>query len=164
MTQEQFTNDQLAVLQRFRDGELIDSDTMRTIFASDDPFAGKFLGLQFVSFQANEVRATLHADERLHQPFGIVHGGVWCSVIESVASIAGWLHVALDGYVVVGVSNTTDFLRPHVAGTVTVTGTPLHLGRQQQLWEVDIQNETMKRVAHGQVRLHVMRPARETSR
>jgi len=162
--QEQFANDQVAVLTRFRAGELISPETMRTVFAGDDPFAGQFLGLQFVSFQADEVRATLTADKHLHQPFGIVHGGVWCSAIESVASIAGWLHVALDGYVVVGVSNTTDFLRPHVAGTVTVSGTPLHLGRQQQLWEVDIRNDMMKRVAHGQVRLHVMRPPAEAPR
>jgi uncharacterized protein (TIGR00369 family) len=146
------------VLRRFRAGEQIDKDTMMAVFAGDDPFAGQYLGLTFESFQAEKLTATLEADERLHQPFGIVHGGVWCAVIESVASIAGWLHVALDGYVVVGVNNTTDFLRPHVSGMVRVTGTPLHMGRQQHLWEVDIRNDENKRVAHGQVRLHVMRP------
>lgn len=164
MAHPQFSDEQMAVLQRFRAGESIDNDTMRVVFAGDDPFAGRFLGLTFLSFHRDEIRATLNADERLHQPFGIVHGGVWCSAIESVASIAGWLTVALDGYVVVGVSNTTDFLRPHVAGPVTVTGTPLHLGRQQHLWEVDIRNDTEKRVAHGQVRLHVMPPPREATR
>jgi 1,4-dihydroxy-2-naphthoyl-CoA hydrolase len=152
------TPDASAVLARFHAGETIDRNTMMAVFAGDDPFAGQFLGLTFETFQRDQVVARLDASERLHQPFGIVHGGVWCSVIESVASIAGWLHVALDGYVVVGVNNTTDFLRPHVTGPVEITGTPLHLGRQQHLWEVDICSEENKRVAHGQVRLHVMRP------
>lgn len=164
LAQTPFTRDQIALLQRFRAGEQLDQPTMSILFAGDDPFAGQLIGLQFASFRTNEVRATLDADAHLHQPFGIVHGGVWCSVIESVASIAGWLHVALDGYVVVGVSNTTDFLRPHVKGPVAVVGTPLHLGRQQQLWEVDIRNDMMKRVAHGQVRLHVMRSPAEAAR
>jgi len=159
MTQTLLTADATAVLTRFCAGELIDSDTMLAVFAGDDPFAGQYLGLQFVTFQRDKVCATLAVSERLHQPFGIVHGGVWCSVIESVASIAGWLHVALDGYVVAGVSNTTDFLRPHVTGPVHVTGTPLHIGRQQHLWEVDVRNDQNRRVAHGQVRLHVMRPS-----
>lgn len=152
------TDDAAHVLTRFVDGETIDRDTMMAVFAGDDPFAGQYLGLTFTSFHREKLVATLNADERMHQPFGIVHGGVWCSVIESVASIAGWLHVAMDGYVVVGVNNTTDFLRPHVTGPVIITGTPLHIGRQQHLWQVDICTTEKKRVAHGQVRLHVMRP------
>lgn len=158
MASSLLSDDASVVLDRFLAGETIDRDSMMAVFAGDDPFAGQFLGLTFVSFQRDKLVATLTADARLHQPFGIVHGGVWCAVIESVASIAGWLRVARDGYVVVGVNNTTDFLRPHVAGPVTITGTPLHVGRQQQLWEVDIRAEEGKRVAHGQVRLHVMRP------
>lgn len=149
------------MLQRFRDGETIDRVAMMPVFTGDDPFAGQHLGLRFESFQREQITASLHADARLHQPFGIVHGGVWCSVIESVASIAGWLHVALDGNVVVGVHNSTNFLRPYVAGRVSITGTPLHVGRQQHLWEVAIMSEEHKRVAHGQVRLHVMQPPDE---
>jgi uncharacterized protein (TIGR00369 family) len=81
-----------------------------------------------------------------------VHGGVYCAVVESAASIgaAMWLG---DRGKVVGVSNHTDFLRSVSTGRMTATATPIHRGRSQQLWQVEITDEQQRLVARGQVRL-----------
>ncbi|HEX7097413.1 MAG TPA: PaaI family thioesterase [Acidimicrobiales bacterium] len=102
-------------------------------------------------------RVTAHVDidERHHQPYGIVHGGVWASIVESVASHGAALAaMEIDGVAgVVGVSNLTDFLRSHQRGRVDAIASPVFVGRSQQLWAVEISRERDgKLVARGQVR------------
>ena len=102
------------------------------------------------------VTAYVDIDERHQQPYGIVHGSVWASIVESVGShgAAAAAHALTGQMAVVGVSNTTDFLRPHRHGRVRATGTPIFTGRTQQLWLVEIARESDgKLVARGQLRL-----------
>ena len=86
------------------------------------------------------------------QPYGIVHGGVYCSVVESSASVgaATWLG---DRGKVVGVSNHTNFLRSARDGVLTAVATPIHRGRSQQLWMVEITDDQQRAIARGEVRL-----------
>jgi uncharacterized protein (TIGR00369 family) len=96
----------------------------------------------------------LKISDKLLQPWGIMHGGVYCSIIESLASVSG--HVWLSGHgggTVVGVNNNTDFLRSISSGTITAVSTPIHRGRRQQLWLITITDESDRVVARGQVRL-----------
>lgn len=119
-----------------------------------DRFATQVVGLEFDALSLTRVTAHLDVDDRHHQPFGLVNGGVWCTVVETVASIGAALHAAARGEVVVGVSNATDFLRAHRDGRVLVEGTPVHVGRTQQLWQVVLTRaDDGKTVARGQVRL-----------
>ncbi|MCK8675582.1 PaaI family thioesterase [Rhodococcus sp. HM1] len=113
---------------------------------------GTALGLEFVETGPDRVVARWTVTPSHHQPYGIVHGGVYCAVIETVASIAGALWFGDRGNVV-GVNNNTDFLRATREGVLTATGTPLQRGRTQQLWQVAITDEQDRTVAHGQVRL-----------
>lgn len=111
------------------------------------------LGFKVVEVAADRVVATWTAGKEHLQPFGIVHGGVYCAVNESVASIAAqfWLG---DKGLVVGVNNNTDFLRQAGAGAeVTTTGTPIHRGRRSQLWLVESADADGRLLARGQVRL-----------
>ena len=88
-----------------------------------------------------------------------MHGGVYCSIIESLASVSG--HVWLSengGGTVVGVNNNTDFLRAISSGTVTAVSTPIHRGRRQQLWLITITDDKDRVVARGQVRLQNIPP------
>ena len=87
-----------------------------------------------------------------HQPYGIVHGGVYCTAVETAASLAGAAWYGERGNVV-GVSNQTDFLRAVREGELTATATPIHRGRLQQLWLVEIRDDADRLVARGQVRL-----------
>lgn len=91
-------------------------------------------------------------DERHLQPWGIVHGGVYCSVVEGSASIGAALWFGARGQVV-GVSNHTNFLRAAREGRLVATATPIHRGRSQQLWLVEIRDVDDRLIARGEVRL-----------
>jgi uncharacterized protein (TIGR00369 family) len=88
-----------------------------------------------------------------HTPWGVVHGGVYCSVVESAASIGASTAVQDRGQFAVGVNNNTDFLRSMTAGRLDVIAEPIQQGRTQQLWQVLLTREDGKLVARGQVRL-----------
>jgi 1,4-dihydroxy-2-naphthoyl-CoA hydrolase len=128
-----------------------------------DPFAAGVLGLTFDSVALDRLTAHLDITTSHHQPYGIVHGGVWCAVIETMASFGAALHAAKHGQLVVGVNNATDFLRAQREGRVVAEATPVHVGRTQQLWHVVISREDGKPVARGQVRLQAIDPERVAS-
>jgi 1,4-dihydroxy-2-naphthoyl-CoA hydrolase len=121
------------------------------------PFV-EHLGLEFTSVDANRVAATWVARPALHQPYGIVHGGVHCSVVETLASVgaAAWLG---DRGQVVGVYNNTDFYRAVTEGPMTSEATPLHRGRSQQVWLVETRDSEDRVVSRGQVRLQNLYPS-----
>lgn len=121
------------------------------------------LGLEFTEVSGDRVVVRWKARPELHQPFGIVHGGVYCSVIETAASIAGTYWLGENGKVV-GVSNQTDFLRAVREGELTATASPVHRGRLQQLWAVEITDEDGRLVARGQVRLQNLTDADRLAR
>jgi uncharacterized protein (TIGR00369 family) len=114
------------------------------------------LGLSIEELTPTRVVGYVDIDARHHQGYGIVHGGVWASVVESVGS-HGAAVAALEltgNMAVVGVANATDFLRPHRTGRVKATGTPIMTGRTQQIWLVEIEREDDgKMVARGQLRV-----------
>ena len=95
----------------------------------------------------------LDVDERHHTPWGIVHGGVWASVIESAASVGASELVAERGQFAVGVDNLTDFLRPVRTGHIDVVARPIQIGRSLQMWQVELTDGAGKLVARGRVRL-----------
>ena len=112
----------------------------------------QWLGLESVEATGDRVVLVWDVRPELWQPYGILHGGVHCAVVESAASLAAALWLGDRGKVV-GVSNHTDFLRAVHAGRLRATATPIHRGRLQQLWLVDIVDEQDRAVARGQVRL-----------
>jgi 1,4-dihydroxy-2-naphthoyl-CoA hydrolase len=112
------------------------------------------LDLRLDQLTPTRVSGTIAADERHHQPWGIVHGGLYTTAIESLASLGAYEAIKDRNQQAVGVANTTDFLRPHRAGRLQVVATAIHQGRTQQLWQVEITRpEDGKLVARGQVRL-----------
>jgi uncharacterized protein (TIGR00369 family) len=112
------------------------------------------IGLQFTELSPDGARAQLEVTPKLLQPMGLVHGGVYCSMIESMASVAAYTWLASrGGGNVVGVNNNTDFLRSIGSGMVYGTVAPIHRGRRQQLWLVTITDDDDRVVARGQVRL-----------
>ena len=112
----------------------------------------ELLGTTVLTAGPDRAVVTLPVSARLHQPGGIVHGGVYCTLVELAASVAAnsWLD---DGRVAVCVSNQTDFLRAVRTGVLRAESVPLQRGRTQQLWEVRITDERDRLVAHGRLRL-----------
>jgi exodeoxyribonuclease-3 len=115
---------------------------------------GEALGIEWLEVGPERVRARLLAGARHEQPYGILHGGVYCSIVEGVASYGAGRAAAVAGQKgVVGVANQTDFVRSHSEGELLCEGEPLHVGRRSQLWVVRIRRGSDgKLVAHGQVR------------
>ncbi len=110
------------------------------------------LGLMMVEASADRVVATWTIGPHLLQPYGIVHGGVHCSVVETLASFGAGIWFG-DRGTVVGASNQTDFYRAVTQGEVISTATPIHRGRSQQVWLVESRDEQGRLLARGQVRL-----------
>lgn len=110
------------------------------------------LGTEFVEVTADRVVLRCVVKPQLLQPYGIVHGGVYCGLVETAASVAAatWLG---DRGNVVGVANHTNFIRATREGELTVTATPVQRGRTQQLWQVEILDDADRLVARGEVRL-----------
>lgn len=120
---------------------------------SELPGLDGLLGVEHVEVTADKVVVRFTITDHHLQPFGIPHGGIYCAVHESTASVAGQVWLGTKG-VVVGTNNSTDFLRQAKNGdTITVTATPIHRGRTQQLWHLDSQNQDGRLIAQGQVRL-----------
>lgn len=120
----------------------------------EDP--GAFLraaGFIFDEVTATRVTGHLVLSPEHHTPWGIVHGGVYATAIESAASVGASTAVRDRGQVAVGLTNTTHFLRSVTDGRASVEATALSQGRTQQLWRVDITDESGRLIAHGELRL-----------
>ncbi|MGR7025302.1 PaaI family thioesterase [Geodermatophilus sp. URMC 62] len=111
-------------------------------------------GFEPAEMTGTRVTGTVELGPDQHTPWGVVHGGVYCTVIESAASIGASVAVADRGQFAVGVNNSTDFLRPTTTGRLDVVAEPVQQGRTLQLWQVLLTRaEDGKLVARGQVRL-----------
>lgn len=124
---------------------------------ADLPPAGAWLqSLGMVLDETSGTRVTAHLDlgPQHHTPWGVVHGGIYTTVIESVASVGASAAVFEHGQFAVGVNNTTDFLRSTREGRVDVVAEPVIQGRVQQLWHVTVtRHDDGKVIAQGRVRL-----------
>ena len=110
-------------------------------------------GLILDEITAGRVTGHLVLGPEHHTPWGIVHGGVYTTAIESAASVGASTAVRDQGQVAVGLTNTTHFLRSVTEGRVNVEAGALSQGRTHQLWRVDITDEAGKLIAHGEIRL-----------
>ena len=97
-------------------------------------------------------------DAEHHQPWGLVHGGVYTTAIETAASVGASTAAAEHGLVAVGVNNNTNFVRSTVSGGSPCTPTAVQQGRTAQLWEVRVTDDDDRLVAVGQVRLQNVTP------
>jgi 1,4-dihydroxy-2-naphthoyl-CoA hydrolase len=114
----------------------------------------RLLEIRFDECTPTRVSGTIAADERHHQPWGLVHGGLYTTAIETFATTGAYEAVKDRGQQAVGVANATDFLRPHRSGRLNVVAVPVQQGRTQQLWQVEIRRpDDDKLIARGQLRL-----------
>ena len=110
------------------------------------------LGLRLTEVSGDKVVAEWSASEKHHQPYGIVHGGVYCSVVETLGSVGAAVWFGERGKVV-GVSNSTDFFRAVSKGEMVSTAVPLHQGRSQQVWVIETHDAEGRLVSRGQLRV-----------
>lgn len=126
----------------------------------ENPFEGRptyvtHTGIELTDASADHCEGRIEINPNHHQPYGVVHGGVYCTLIETLASTGAALWAMEQGMAgAMGLSNKTDFLKATTDGVILGKATPIHRGRTQQLWQVDLTRESDGRlVAQGQVRL-----------
>lgn len=120
------------------------------------PYANA-LGLTVTTATPDLVEATWTVADALLQPYGLLHGGAHCAVVETLASVAASLWLGPDGRVV-GTTNTTDFYRAASTGDrLTSITRPLHRGRSRQVWRVETFDDRQRLVSAGQVALQNLR-------
>jgi 1,4-dihydroxy-2-naphthoyl-CoA hydrolase len=111
-------------------------------------------GLEIETVTATRVTGSIELGSQHHTPWGVVHGGVYTTAVESAASVGASEAVRDRGQFAVGVHNATDFLRSAGEGRADVVAEPIQQGRVQQLWSVRITRaQDGKELARGQVRL-----------
>ena len=111
------------------------------------------LGLEIDEQSGTRMVAHLHITPDLLTPWGVVHGGVYTTVVESIGSIGASLAVVERGEFAVGVNNATDFFRSVSEGRIDIVGTPVQQGRTQQVWLVDLRRaDDGALVAQGRLR------------
>jgi uncharacterized protein (TIGR00369 family) len=115
------------------------------------------LGLVFTQASTDEVHCEVPVGPHLTQPYGLVHGGVYSSIVETLASAGAALHAMTHGQSSVGLENTTSFVRAVRAGTLVATAKPLHRGRASQVWQVDVASDG-KLAATGRLRTLSLAP------
>ena len=122
----------------------------------DSPYAhdgfDALIGLEVTSVAPDEVRAHLTVTPKLLQPYGLLHGGVLCTVVETLGSVGGAAWYGDRGKVV-GTSNHTHLVRSARDGRLDAVARPVHCGRTQQLWTVEVRDEQERLVAKGDLRV-----------
>lgn len=113
----------------------------------------KEMGITILTASPDEVTCEFEVTDKHHQGFGIVHGGVHCGVIETLASIGAALVAMPRGQRVVGLENSTSFIRAVRSGRLHAEAKPMTRGRTSQVWEAAIYDEEERLVATGRVRL-----------
>ena len=101
----------------------------------------RLYGLELVELSDIEVRARVAVRDELKQPYGLIHGGVYASLAESMTSLATAIAVAEEGKVAMGLSNSTSFLRPITEGSVNGLAERLHKGRTTWVWDVKFSDD-----------------------
>ena len=133
----------------------VDEPPFDASFAVIEPLRAS-MDVTFERMDRDGIDASWSAGPESHQPYGIVHGGVHCMVVEGLCSMAAALWLGDEGRVV-GVNNSTDFYRAVSAGRLSSVVRPVHRGRSQQVWTVETTGPDGKLVARGQVRLQNLR-------
>ena len=113
------------------------------------------LGFELIEVKEDSARAQVPVTDRVRQPYGLVHGGVYAALAESLASIATAKAVWDDGNIAVGLSNATNFMRPATSGTVHATATRRHRGRTTWVWDVDMTDDEGRMCATTRVTMAV---------
>jgi 1,4-dihydroxy-2-naphthoyl-CoA hydrolase len=117
------------------------------------------VGVEWIDLDPDNARARVRIEPRHLQPFGIVHGGVYASLAESLCSAATYGAVRDDGLVAMGQSNDTTFLRPISDGYANATARSRHRGRTTWVWDVDVTDDEGRLCALSRMTIAV-RPQR----
>ena len=121
------------------------------------------MGLKFIKATPDEYVAEIEIADHHMQPYGLVHGGVYAGMIETMCSTGAALTVWEENKSTVGLENNTSFLKAVRSGRLRCTAKPLVLGKRSHVWEASIHDDKSRLVAIGRVRMMVLEPGTEVA-
>lgn len=127
--------------------------------ALHSPF-DEHIGTEWVETGPEQARARIAVQDHHKQLYGLVHGGLFATLAESVCSEATARVVTQDGMVCMGQSNSTTFLRPISEGHVNALAQRRHAGRTTWVWDVEISDDEERLCALVRMTLAI-RPRRD---
>lgn len=101
------------------------------------------LGIRFTAQGENWLEATMPINEKTIQPMGFLHGGLSVALAETIGSMAGFCCIT-ECQTVFGLEINANHLRAVKQGDVMARATPLHLGKQTQVWQIEIKDQHNK--------------------
>lgn len=113
------------------------------------------LGVETIEMSPERVVLTVPVGPKVHQPFGILHGGVSALIAESAASMGGMMNVT-EGKVCVGTELSASHLRSISSGTLTATATPIRVGRTMQVWRIELTDQDGRLICDAKCSLAVI--------
>lgn len=117
---------------------------------------GGYLDLKFTEIGENYLRMSMPVSEKTRQPYGYIHGGANCVLIETIGSLASALMIDTDKYRCVGIEINANHLRSVTKGSVIATVRPLHIGRTTHVWDVKIETEEKKLSCVGRLTVAIV--------
>ncbi|MEI7747153.1 MAG: hotdog fold thioesterase [Actinomycetota bacterium] len=127
----------------------------KAALVSDEGGVHELLGIKIIEASPERVVATMPVDERVHQPFGLLHGGISGVLAESAGSTGGFLSVG-PGQAVVGTELSCSHLRSMTSGTLIATATPIRKGRSQQVWRIVLTDDQDRQICEARLSLAVI--------
>lgn len=118
---------------------------------------GGYLDLKFTAIGDDYLRMSMPVTEKTRQPYGFIHGGANCVLIETIGSIGSALVIDIQKYYCVGIEINANHLRSVTQGSVEAIARPLHLGKSTHVWEVKIQNEEGKLTCAGRLTVAILK-------
>lgn len=132
------------------------SNAAQTLNAMNQNNMIGLLEIEMLEATVDRVVATMPVQPKIHQPFGLLHGGASVALAETVASLGAYLNVMDSGMGAVGLEINANHLRAKRDGVVTATATPIHKGRTTHVWQVEIKDETGKMVCVSRCTLAIV--------
>jgi 1,4-dihydroxy-2-naphthoyl-CoA hydrolase len=144
-------------LVRYNDSVTMENDLEMLREAASGTLSS-LLDIEFLHVSKEKVVARMPVQRKVHQPFGLLHGGASVVLAETVASVGALVSVRDSGKVAVGLEINANHLRGKREGIVTATATPLHSGRATHVWEIRIVDENDKLVCISRCTLAIIDP------
>jgi 1,4-dihydroxy-2-naphthoyl-CoA hydrolase len=131
------------------------TDAEGSLGAATEETLVSHLGFEIIEVKEDSARARVPVTPRVLQPYGLVHGGTYAALAETIASVATHEVVFPEGNIAVGLSNATNFLRPATEGFVNADAVCRHRGRTTWIWDVDMTDDQGRLCATTRVTMAV---------
>lgn len=131
--------------------------TLDQLNAQSKGTMAEVLDMKFTELGSNSLTMTMPVDSRVHQPYGLLHGGASAALAETVGSVASWLCINPEKQICVGMEINCNHVRGKRSGTVTAVAEPIHIGSTSHVWDIRIRDEQEKLICVSRLTVAVLR-------